>query len=38
MHPAVTNGSYDVDRIRADFPALALQVYGKPLIYLDNAA
>ena len=38
MHPAVTNGSYDVDRIREDFPILAMQVYGKPLIYLDNAA
>ncbi len=38
MHPAVTNGSYDIARIRADFPALALQVYGKPLVYLDNAA
>ena len=38
MHPAVTNGAYDVNRIRADFPALALQVYGKPLVYLDNAA
>ncbi|MEJ2433776.1 MAG: cysteine desulfurase [Pseudolabrys sp.] len=38
MHPAVTNGSYDVDRIRADFPALAMQVYDKPLVYLDNAA
>src|SRR5262245_66579936 len=38
MHPAVGNGAYDVNRIRADFPALALQVYGKPLVYLDNAA
>jgi cysteine desulfurase / selenocysteine lyase len=38
MHPAVSNGSYDVARIRADFPLLAMQVYGKPLIYLDNAA
>jgi cysteine desulfurase/selenocysteine lyase len=38
MHPAVTNGSYDVERIRADFPALGMQVYGKPLVYLDNAA
>jgi cysteine desulfurase/selenocysteine lyase len=38
MHPAVTNGSYDVARIRADFPILAMQVYGKPLVYLDNAA
>src|ERR1700755_3446150 len=38
MHPAVTNGSYDVAQIRRDFPALAMQVYGKPLVYLDNAA
>ena len=38
MHPAVMNGSYDVARIREDFPALAMQVYGKPLVYLDNAA
>src|ERR1043166_5138989 len=38
MHPAVSNGSYDVGRIRADFPILGMQVYGKPLVYLDNAA
>src|SRR6187401_165894 len=38
MHPAVSNGSYDVAQIRKDFPALALKVYGKPLVYLDNAA
>lgn len=38
MHPAVSNGTYDVERIRADFPALAMQIYGKPLVYLDNAA
>jgi cysteine desulfurase / selenocysteine lyase len=38
MHPAVKNGGYDVERIREDFPALAMQVYGKPLVYLDNAA
>ena len=37
-HPAVRNGHYDVARIRADFPALSMQVYGKPLVYLDNAA
>lgn len=37
-HPAVSNGSYDVAKIRADFPALAMQVYGKPLVYLDNGA
>ncbi|MCA3624099.1 MAG: cysteine desulfurase [Methylobacterium sp.] len=28
----------DLAKIRADFPALALQPYGKPLTYLDNAA
>src|SRR5947209_11435504 len=37
-HPAVKNGAYDVARVRQDFPALATQVYGKPLVYLDNAA
>jgi cysteine desulfurase/selenocysteine lyase len=37
-HPAVSNGSYDIAKIRADFPALGMQVYGKPLVYLDNAA
>jgi cysteine desulfurase/selenocysteine lyase len=38
MHPAIQNGAYDVNRIREDFPILAMQVYGKPLVYLDNAA
>ena len=28
----------DVDRIREDFPNLSEKVYGKDLIYLDNAA
>jgi cysteine desulfurase/selenocysteine lyase len=28
----------DVARIRADFPILNRDVYGKPLVYLDNAA
>ncbi len=28
----------DIERIRADFPILRLQVNGKPLAYLDNAA
>jgi len=37
-HPAVKNGAYDVARVRQDFPALAMQVYGKNLVYLDNAA
>jgi len=30
--------AYDVESIRRDFPILSLQVYGKPLVYLDNAA
>jgi cysteine desulfurase/selenocysteine lyase len=28
----------DVERIRQDFPILASEVNGKPLVYLDNAA
>ncbi len=30
--------TFDVHAIRADFPILSRQVYGKPLVYLDNAA
>ena len=29
---------YNIDSIREDFPILSRTVYGKPLIYLDNAA
>lgn len=29
---------YDVAKIRADFPILAREVNGKPLVYLDNGA
>ena len=29
---------YDVETIRAEFPILSQQVYGRPLVYLDNAA
>ena len=28
----------DVNKIREDFPILQREVYGKPLVYLDNAA
>jgi cysteine desulfurase/selenocysteine lyase len=38
MDQATSSSAYDVNRIRADFPILAMQVYGKPLVYLDNAA
>ena len=31
-------GAYDVERIRADFPILYREVYGRPLVYLDNGA
>jgi len=30
--------AFDVERIRADFPILQLEIDGKPLVYLDNAA
>ena len=30
--------AYDVAALRRDFPILATKVYGKPLVYLDNAA
>ncbi len=29
---------YDVARVREDFPILSTEVYGKPLVYLDNGA
>ena len=29
---------FDVQKIRADFPILSRTVYGRPLVYLDNAA
>lgn len=29
---------YDVERVRRDFPILARQVHGKPLVFLDSAA
>ena len=29
---------YDAQKVRADFPILAREVNGKPLVYLDNAA
>ncbi|MGD9656349.1 MAG: cysteine desulfurase [Methylocystis sp.] len=30
--------AYDIEAVRADFPILAERPYGKPLVYLDNAA
>ncbi|MGE0486634.1 MAG: SufS family cysteine desulfurase [Gammaproteobacteria bacterium] len=34
----VASAGFDVARIRADFPILAREVHGKPLVYVDNAA
>ncbi len=30
--------TFDLNSIRTDFPILSREVYGKPLVYLDNAA
>jgi len=30
--------NFNIEKIRADFPVLHQEVYGKPLVYLDNAA
>ncbi|QFQ86772.1 SufS family cysteine desulfurase [Paracoccus kondratievae] len=30
--------SFDVEKVRADFPILSRQVNGRPLVYLDNGA
>jgi cysteine desulfurase/selenocysteine lyase len=30
--------TYDIDKIRTDFPILSREVNGKPLVYLDNGA
>ena len=36
--PTLDRSPFDVARIRADFPILYREVYGKPLVYLDNGA
>ena len=36
--PHIEKASYDVEKIRNDFPILKELVHGKPLCYLDNAA
>jgi cysteine desulfurase/selenocysteine lyase len=32
------NAPLDIAALRADFPILGREIYGKPLVYLDNAA
>jgi len=34
----MTQPTFDLSKVRADFPILATEVRGKPLTYLDNAA
>ena len=29
---------YDIEKVRADFPILSREIYGRPLVYFDNAA
>jgi cysteine desulfurase/selenocysteine lyase len=36
--PATARAGFDVQKVRADFPALQQTVHGRPLVYLDNAA
>jgi cysteine desulfurase/selenocysteine lyase len=36
--PVVDKDTFDVHKVRADFPILRRQVQGRPLVYLDNAA
>ncbi len=36
--PIVSGMDFDVQTVRADFPALHTRVYDRPLVYLDNAA
>ena len=38
MDKKVERTPYDVEAIRRDFPILSREVYGKPLVYLDNGA
>jgi cysteine desulfurase/selenocysteine lyase len=38
MDNKVEASTYDVEAIRRDFPILSREVYGKPLVYLDNGA
>jgi cysteine desulfurase/selenocysteine lyase len=35
---APAKAPFDIARVRADFPILSKEVYGKQLVYLDNAA
>ena len=38
LNPGTQPKTFDVNKVRADFPILAREVHGKPLVYLDSAA
>ena len=38
LFPCTAGKTFDAAKLRADFPALAQQVHGNPLVYLDSAA
>lgn len=38
MDNAKNSSGFDIKKIRNDFPVLSREVYGKPLVYFDNAA
>ena len=38
ISPRWAGNMFDVERIRAEFPILAQEVNGRPLVYLDNGA
>ncbi len=38
MYDNRNKAMYDIAKVRRDFPILSREVYGKPLVYLDNAA
>ena len=38
LRPETSSRPFDVEALRAEFPALSQEVNGKPLVYLDSAA
>ena len=38
LENSIHGSAFDVEQIRQDFPILSEEVYGKPLVYLDNGA
>jgi cysteine desulfurase/selenocysteine lyase len=38
LNERASKATFDVERVRADFPILSRTVHGRPLVYVDNAA